>query len=180
MATVTKTKFGPADHGAELNYDEFVSADYESGFEYELINGRLYVSPAPDWPENYLETWLRNRLQSYSNAHGDVINYVAARARVFITGRPETTCPEPDIAAYSDAPLELPTREVKWQDLSPILVVEVMTGDVWKDLRRNVELYLEAESIREYWVVRKYPFGSTFTTKLLPGFKFVIDPRRNP
>jgi hypothetical protein len=28
------------------------------------------------------------------------------------------------------------------------------------------------------WVVRPFPYGSTFTTKFLPGFELVIDPRK--
>ena len=28
------------------------------------------------------------------------------------------------------------------------------------------------------WVVRSFPYGSTLTTKLLPGFSLLIDPRK--
>jgi len=72
--------------------------------------------------------------------------------------------------------------------------------DPEKDLFRNVELYFEVPSIREYWVLdaredpdhptmlvhRRYGgrwrvlevgFGETYTTRLLPGFELLIDPR---
>jgi hypothetical protein len=68
-------------------------------------------------------------------------------------------------------------------------------------LTRNPALYLTLRSIKEYWVlngavdpdepsliqhrrrgkswaVTTFPYGSTFTTRLLPGFELVIDPRR--
>ena len=199
MATVTK--LGPADHGRLMMLDEFETGDYEEGFKYELIDGRLYVMPMPDADENRVERWLDSALGTYSRDHRDVINFVSNKTRVFVPGRRLTTCPEPDLAAYADYPLDIPFRDLRWQDLHPVLVVEVMTGNARKDLTRNVELYLEIPSIREYWVidarddpeqptliqhrrhgrrwiVREFPFGSTFRTRLLPGFSLVIDPRQ--
>jgi Uma2 family endonuclease len=91
---------------------------------------------------------------------------------------------------------------VKWQLVSPVLVVEVLyEADPYKDLVRNVELYLQVPSIREYWIIdaridpdeptlivhrrrgkkwvrREYLHGETYTTKLLPGFRLRIDPHR--
>src|SRR5687768_15664390 len=84
---------------------------------------------------------------SYARSHPSVINYVTAKARVFVSGRRRTTCPEPDIAAYRDFPLaDLP--QVRWEDVSPMLVVEVLGGeDDQKDLVRNVALYLQVPTI---------------------------------
>jgi Uma2 family endonuclease len=82
-----------------------------------------------------------------------------------------------------------------------VLVCEVLRGDPDKDLRRNADLYLEVPSVKEYWVsdgradperptltqhrrcekrwvVRDYPYGSAFATKLLPEFALLIDPRK--
>src|SRR5205823_3821523 len=74
--------------------------------------------------------------------------------RVFIPDEPEATAPEPDSAAYRNFPLERPLRELRWQDLSPVLVVEVLSeDDPDKDLVRNVELYLQVPTIREYWII---------------------------
>ena len=118
-------------------------------------------------------------------------------------GRPDVTNPEPDVAAYRKFPLHRPTGEVRWQDVSPILVAEVLSvDDPDKDLVRNVDLYLQVPSIREYWVldttredpdhpyltvrrrwrgkwrVSEFAPGQTYTTSLLPGFKLRLDPRR--
>jgi Uma2 family endonuclease len=199
MATVTK--LGPADHGRRMTLEEFETGDYEEGFKYELIDGRLYVSPLPNPDENVLERWLDWELSTYSREHRDVINFVSSKTRVFVPGLRLTTCPEPDLAAYNDFPLGLPFGKLHWRDLSPLLVVEVMTGDNYKDMVRNTQLYLQVPTVREYWVldagddperptliqhrrhgrrwvVHEFPFGSTFKTRLLPGFSLVIDPRR--
>ena len=113
----------------------------------------------------------------------------------------DVTAPEPDVTAYRDFPLHLPFRSVRWEDVSPILVVEVLShDDPDKDLVRNVELYLQVPSIKEYWLfdtrddpeqlrlqvrrryrgrwsLREYGPGDIYTTKLLPNFTLVLDPR---
>ena len=200
MATVTK--LGPADHGRPMTFEAFMAGDYEEGYQYELIDGRLYVSPAANLPQDWVERWLHGKLDRYAREHPDIINYVTAGARVFVPGRRRITTPEPDLAAYHDFPLHLPLRRLRWQDVSPILVGEVLSiDDPDKDLVRNVELYFLVPSIKEYWVLdtRDDPdrptlrvhrrhgsrwrvidlaYGDTYTTKLLPGFELIIDPRR--
>jgi Uma2 family endonuclease len=194
-------KLGPADHDTELTLEEFDTADYVPGFKYELIEGRLYVSPSPNLAENMLERWLRNKLESYADKNPDVIQYVATRGRVFLPVRSRPSTPEPDLALYAEIPAEI-SRDTKWDELDPIIVAEILVeGDIWKELSRNPKLYLKVPSIREYWVLdgsvdparptliqfrrvgkkwvrMPYPFRSKFTTKLLPGFSLVIDPRK--
>jgi Uma2 family endonuclease len=200
--SIAHLKLGPSDHGRPLPLDGFESADYEPGFKYELIDGRLYVSPIASLPENILEDWLHDHLKGYAKAHADVIDYVTTKARVFIPSRPKATAPEPDIAAYHNFPRSTPLRELRWDDVSPLLVTEVLVeGKPDKDLDRNPDLYLAVPSVKDYcvldgrdepeqptliqhrrygkrWVIREYPYGTTFTTKLLPGFTLLIDPRK--
>src|SRR5437764_3177113 len=101
MSTV-HLKLGPADHDRPLSLDDYESADYEPGFKYEIIDGRLYVSPEANFPESVIENWLQRKLFAYSDAHRDVINYVAVKSRVFVHKRKKATVPEPDLAAYHD------------------------------------------------------------------------------
>ena len=202
MATVI-TKFGPKDHGRAMSLEDFLASSGEPGYKYELIDGRVYVSPAADQPHDSLDTWLFRVLLDYSRAHPEVVNYVSPSARVFVHGRRAATCPQPDLAAYHDFPHHLPLRQRRWQDLSPLLVVEIISEDTAeKDLERNVELYLEVPSIREYWVIdpRSDPdrptlrvyrrrgarwqkpievaYGETYASpRLLPGFALLVDPR---
>jgi Uma2 family endonuclease len=204
MTTAIKeiqTRLGPRDRGLPMTFDEFMRANYEEGYEYELIDGELYVLPTPNLPQNRIENWIGIKLQQYSLQHPEVINYVTNKARVIVSERPRATVPEPDQAAYRNFPLDAPWKKIRWQDVSPILVVEVVSrDDPYKDLVRNVKLYLQVPSIQEYWLIdpRKNPehptfrvhrrqrkkwrilqpaFGEVYTTKLLPGFALIIDPR---
>lgn len=197
----TKLHFGPADHGRAVTERQAEGAEYVGGFKYEIIDGRLYVSPSPNIPENRLERWLRRAVERYSDEHPATINYVTPKGRVYLPKSIRITVPEPDLAAYANFPDEDERPNAKWNDVSPLLVAEVLVeGSIEKDLGRNPDLYLSVPSIQEYWVVdgsvdsrqpsliqyvrrgKKWsitihPFGSTFTPKVLPGFSLVINPR---
>jgi len=199
MATVLK--IGPADHGRPFTLEEFKAGDYEEGYQYELIDGKLYVSPVPDAPQGVVNHWIERKLERYADGHPEVINFVYTRARVFVPGRPGVTNPEPDVTAYRDFPLDRDFREIRWQDVNPVLVVEVLSlDDPAKDLVRNVRLYRQVPSIGEYWILdtREDPnrptltvyrrsggrwrplrlgYGERYTTRLLPGFELTVDPR---
>jgi Uma2 family endonuclease len=203
MATVTKAaKLGPLDHGLPMTFEEYMAGDYQEGYRYELIDGRLYVSPLPNFPEDWVNTWLRTSLQVYAQANPRVINYVCGPGRVFVPDRPGTTTPEPDVLAYKNFRRPRRIRDIRWQDVSPILVGEVLSAnDPGKDLVRNVALYLQVPSIKEYWILdaredADYPSmlvyrrrgrrwqepievgpGETYTTPLLPGFALALDTR---
>ena len=194
----SKNTFGPADHGRPISDRQAVRARWVEGFRYEIIDGRIYVSPIPDLPHDDLVDWIARPLCKYADAHQDVISQVKTPARVFVPGSTRTTAPEPDLAAYRDYPFHLPIAERRWQDVSPIVVVEVVSGDVAKDLGRNVGLYERVPSIQEYWIVNRwhddfffgvfrkrggrwgkpidFTIGDTYTTKLLPGFSLRIKP----
>jgi Uma2 family endonuclease len=198
MATVTR--IGPADHGRPMTFDEYLAGDYEPGYKYELIDGELYVSPEANFAENRLEMWLLLKLGNYWEARPDVLRYLTNKARVFVPERRDVTAAEPDLAAYRTIPPYKSARDVNWQEFHPILVGEVLyQGDAYKDVERNVDLYLQVPSIKEYWLVdaRQDPDrptlrihrrhgkqwrisevapGETYSTRLLPGFELVNSP----
>lgn len=204
MPTATRVTLTPADHGREIDPDEFDAADGEEGHHYEIIDGRISVSPSPNAPHNALLMWLLFKLRDFSQEFPSVLNFVTTDSRVYLPNRRATTCPEPDIAAYENYPLHLPRSRRHWRTIHPVLVAEVVSPDTpEKDVERNVELYLEAASVREYWILdpnlnpdapdlRVYrrrgknwqkpidvPFGAAYETpRLLPGFRLVVDPDR--
>jgi Uma2 family endonuclease len=196
----TKSELSPADHGRRMTLPAFNRAGAVGGYRYELIDGRVYVSPAPNLPHDDVLEWVSRALHKYMDSHSDVINRLSTHGRVFEPGRPETTCPEPDLATYQNFPWHVPRQDRQWEDISPILVAEVASDDLAKDFGRNVELYEEVPSIREYWIIldadvatrflfRVYrrrgekwqkpidlKLGDTYTTRLLPGFSLLINP----
>lgn len=200
--TPVKLKIGPADHGRPVTAEELADAEYAEGYKYEIIDGRFYVSPQPNFYEHRLERWLRLKLEGFAGAHPDVIGWVATKARVFVPGRPELTVPEPDLAVYRENLDELADGELDWEDFRPLVVTEVLVAsEPEKDLVRNVDLYFQVPSVAEYWVldgrenpdeplliarrrwgsrwvITEVPYGETYTTRTLPGFELLIDPRR--
>jgi len=188
-----------ADHGRILTHDEWENAEYQPGFKYELIEGRLYVSPQPNQPENFLEEWIGLALRLYAIQNPEIVNYVTSKSRVYVDDLEETV-PEPDLSVYKDYSTEAVEDGRNWSTCNPVLVVEVLVdGDEAKDLTRNPEIYLAVPSIKEYWVVdgrinwrqpniichrrygkrwviRTHTAGSLFTSRLLPGFELLIKP----
>ncbi len=196
----TLVKIGPAEHGRPMTLGELEASELAEGHRYELIDGRLYVSPAANAPEGFLETWALRKLMRYAEDYPAVINHACGNARVFVPNQADVTNPQPDVAAYHDFPRPIDLRDLRWQDVSPVLVAEVLSADnPQKDLTRNADLYHQVPSIKEYWVIdgrddpnrptmtvhRRYGRrwrlihvqpGETYATRLLPGFELVLDP----
>jgi Uma2 family endonuclease len=190
----TAVRFGPKSHGRPVTDEELQHAEYRPGYDYEVIFGRLYVSPAPNPEHDVVEKHIYNQIYLYSLDRPDVVGYLTDRARVFVASEEKTTAPEPDLAVYANSP------DDDWREAEPFIVGEVLRGDsVDKDLFRNVSLYWQVTSIQEYWVidirqdsrrptlsvyrrargdwdVREYPPDAIYETPLLPGLKLRISP----
>lgn len=198
-AEPAKRVLGPFDHDRPMSLADFDRAECRVDWRAELIDGRVQMSPAPEHPHDFVNHWLYNALNGYWAAHPGVLKYVTMRSRVYVRGRRKSTCPEPDVAAYGDYPFHLPLFKRTWKTMTPLLVAEVLSEDANKDLKRNVALYAQVPSIREYWVVDPlaerddeflrafrrhgegwqkplhFRLGETYETKLLPGFRLLLD-----
>lgn len=194
----TTLRFGPKDHGRAVSDEELELAKYQPGYDYEVIFGRLFVSPAPNPEHDVVEKHIYNQIYLYSLDHSDVVGYVTDRARVFVESEEKTTAPEPDLAVYAEGP------DDDWRAVGPFIVGEVLRGeDIDKDLFRNVDLYWRVPSIQEYWVfdirenarrpsllvhrrtrngwdTQELAASETYQTPLLPGLKLVISPPARP
>lgn len=195
----TQLYLTPRDQGRALSLEQLEHADSQEGYHYELIDGKLEVSPLPDLPHDFIRKWLEGRLDDYSDQHPNILAHVQAPARVFVPGRPAVTTPEPDLAGYQDFPEAPDVEDLDWHNFSPMLVAEILSEDTAdKDLVRNLDLYLHVPSIREYWIVdprtdANHPSltvyrrrgqrwqrpieiagGGTYTTRLLPDFQLIL------
>jgi Uma2 family endonuclease len=201
LLTSPPIQLHPGDHGREMSLEDFERAIYEDGHHYELIEGRIYVSTMPDPPQDSIEMMLLMLLSGYRFNHPEVINHVTNKSRVFVPGVESVTCPEPDIAAFHEYPHDRARHgRLRWNEVSPVLVVEVVSQcDPKKNLGRNVDLYERVPSIREYWIVSDeeetgFPSllvyrrrgknwqkpiavapGRTYSTRLLPGFELKLE-----
>jgi Uma2 family endonuclease len=186
-------QLGPQDAGLELTHEAFCAAEWEPGFRYELVAGRLAVTPAPNLPNAAVERWFDKLMLKYSFAHPDRVAEVFAKSRVITRALGGTTDVEPDVSLYRSLPTNL--REARWQDTRPFLVIEVMSeSNRDKDLVRNRQIYGLVPSIEEYWIVdpltdpapsmlvlargpdgawveRPVAAGATYRTDLLPGLE---------
>jgi Uma2 family endonuclease len=197
-----RVRLSPAWAGRDISLEDFDNADYLEGWRFELIDGRVEAFPPPSPRHDFVFVWIAKRLNVYSDAHPRVINFVTPRCRVFAPRRQMATCPEPDLAAYRNYPTRWRPQMFSWQDVQPILVIEIISPRyAHKDLGRNVTLYGEAPSVREYWIfdprdrkgnltLRAYrkrgarswqrpidvPFGGAYITPLLRDFTLIVDP----
>lgn len=196
----TGLRIGPADHDREISDDEYVVSDFEEGYKYELIDGRLRVAPAPDFAHFFDSDYLVREFKRYAHKRPEIVGLVAyGGVRVFVPAGRRTTVPEPDIAIYRERPR---SRKTNWREISPFIVVEVLSpGDPEKDLVRNVDLYRQVPSILEYWIydqtdeasgpkllvyrresgsddwsLTEYGADAKYTSKLLPGFALNVMP----
>jgi Uma2 family endonuclease len=196
--TTSKTMLGPKDHGRAMTMEEFDQSVDSEGYYFELVDGRVFVSPVPNAPHEWVNHWLAEALRAYSRACPGVINFVSTASRVFPVGRPGPTSLEPDIAAYNDFPTGRPYRQLNWRDIHPVLVAEVLSPDnPEKDVERNVALYPFVPTLQEYWILdalhptltltayrrsgRRWrkpitvPEDGVYTTPLLPGFALTVN-----
>jgi Uma2 family endonuclease len=105
MAT-TRIQIGPADHGRRMTLEEFVEADEEPGYRYELARGVLEVTEVPYDPHAKIVDNLREALSAYRRLHPGVFYCIghAGEVRLIIPGLGSDR--NPDVAiVFSDAPL---------------------------------------------------------------------------
>ena len=151
MATVTSTtRIGPADHGRSMTLEEFLEAEEEEGYRYELARGVLEVTHVPNDPHGLTVWILLSSIAVYSREHPGVI-YRAGGGSEFrlwlpamISGR------NPDVAvALRATPKDWRGRRL------PSLVFEVVSEGSDAHERDYVTKRAEylAYGLREYWIV---------------------------
>ena len=134
---------GPDDQGLEMSLEEFEKAIGAEGFKYELIDGRVEVSPLPDLLHDTFEMRLMLLLWRFIDLHPEIANYASPKARIFVPGHRRATCPEPDVSLFPDVPWNQRPLRVNWRDVSPIVVAEVISpGNTSKDLVRKTSSFI--------------------------------------
>jgi Uma2 family endonuclease len=149
MATVaTPLRIGLADHGRTMTLDEFLEAEEEEGYRYELARGVLEVSEVPNDPHGDVVANLYDAISRYRRDHPGVIRrYGGGNEFRFwlprmISGR------NPDLGVVlHGAPKDWRGRRI------PVLAAEVVSrGHIQRDYQTKREEYL-AYGLLEYWIV---------------------------
>jgi Uma2 family endonuclease len=186
MSTTTRTIIGPADHGRKMGFDEFIEAETEGGYLYELARGVIDVSEVPGIDHGEVVDRLTQMFCDFRREHPGVIKYRAGGGECRIRIRGMSSDRHPDQAIYLDPQPEVETRV--WEHWVPTIVVEVVSvGGEDRDYVEKSEEYLKF-GVQEYWILDPsdralivhrrvgdeldIPLiepGATYQTPLLPG-----------
>jgi Uma2 family endonuclease len=154
MATATRTArrihIGPADHGRRMTLDEFIRADFQEGWLYELGRGVVEVTEVPGiWHGRIVER-ITEMFTLYKRRHPGRIKYRAGGGECRIRLPGMVSDRHPDQAIYLD---QEPGEKDIWTKWIPSIVVEVVGPRSRKrDFVTKREEYLRM-GVREYWIL---------------------------
>ncbi len=168
MATVNAIRISPADQGRKMTLEEFLEAEAEEGYRYELARGILEVTEVPNDPHGEIVWKLVSALAINQQKHPGIIHRAggAGEYRLWlprmVSGR------NPDVAVtLRNTPRDKRRRR------PPALVMEVVSQGNEARERDYVikrEEYL-AFGIREYWIVD--PVTQTVTVLVRDGDSWI-------
>ena len=184
MATRESVRMlGPEDHGRPISDEEYLAAEFEEPWRYELVDGRLVVmSPNSEEHDDSAEPW-RNHLGAYKLAHRDRVQKVVPEAWVRVSqGKYRIG----DLGVYLVSDRSVLRRPAR----APELMIEILSPGLDSVERDSVEKRAEYHAIgvleyiivdylvRRVLVLTSAPAGyeervlteaDTYTSPLLPG-----------
>jgi Uma2 family endonuclease len=118
----------------------------DDGNRYEVLDGRLLVTPQAAFGHQHVAFALARKLADYCERHG--VGFVVGPGAI-IFGRNEL---QPDVQVCPGA---LPAASTAWIRLPrPILVAEVLSESTRRrDLEDKRDAYLRRRKIPDYWIV---------------------------
>jgi Uma2 family endonuclease len=149
MANVASPpRIGPTDQGRRMTLEEFLEAEEEEGYRYELARGVLEVVEVPNDPHGVVVCNLYTAVARYRGEHPGVIHRFGGGSEFrfwlpgMISGR------NPDLGVVlRGAPCDWRGRRIA------ALAAEVVSRDsVERDYQIKREEYL-AYGLLEYWIV---------------------------
>ena len=165
MATIA-TRLGLADHGRAMTLDDFLEAEVEQGYRYELARGALEVTQVPGDPHGQVVCNLYDSLANYRRTHpGVVLRYGGGDEfqlllPVLASGR------NPDLGVV----LRGAGRDHRGRKVVALVAEVVSAGSVERDYRTKREEYL-AHGVLEYWIID--PAERRFTLLVRDGDAWV-------
>ena len=193
MATVTpavQITIGPRDAGRTMTLDEFIAADWQEGYLYELARGVVVVTSVPHPRHGRIVRRIARVFDRYDEAYPRTIKYAAggAECRLRLPGLMSDR--HPDQAIYLTPE---PSGTHLWHRWTPAIVVEVVSRSAEaRDYVEKREEYLHL-GVLEYWIFdshrrkmmalkrngdvwveQELGDAATYRTELLPGLEVSV------
>ncbi|MGF1600924.1 MAG: Uma2 family endonuclease [Chloroflexi bacterium AL-N5] len=125
----------------------------EDGKRYEIINGELFVTRAPDWQHQRICVRLGGLLDAWSQETGD--GEVAVAPGIIFA---EADNVIPDLVWVRQERLNNMLDDAGHLTTAPELIVEVLSQSA-QDQRRDRELKLKlysSQGVQEYWIIDRF------------------------
>ncbi len=120
----------------------------DDGNRYELVDGELFVTPAPSPAHEMLSSVLHGILAPYVQAHA--LGHVFTPRAVVRTGK---SAVEPDLMVQP----RMPTLPELWVDMpTPWLVVEILSRTTERRDRQQKRRFYQRIGVAEYWMVDRW------------------------
>jgi Uma2 family endonuclease len=162
----------------------------DDGWQYEVIKGVLYMTPAPNTDHQLVSRELLWHMLNFVKQHGlgELFN---APIDVYLPG--QETPVEPDLAFIATARQEIISK--RGIEDAPDLIVEILSpSNWWRDRRAKLPLY-EETGVPECWIIdpdlqtvevfvlrdQQYVLlgqwgqGEVVTSQALTGFQVAVD-----
>jgi Uma2 family endonuclease len=126
---------------------DMVRALPDDGKRYEVIDGELFVTPAPTLGHQRAAFELGTLLKSYVATHG--IGEVVLSPADVLTA--EHVMVQPDVFV---APLVEGRKPASWKDVGiPLLAIEILSPSTARADRQVKRRLYQRERVSEYWIV---------------------------
>ncbi len=141
-------RIGLADRGRRMTLDEFLEAEVEEGYRYELARGVLEVTQVPNDPHFQVVTNLYLAIARYHRTYPGVILRFGGGAELQLVIPQMISGRNPDLGVVlRGAPKDWRGRRI------PALAAEVISrGSIERDYVTKREEYL-AYGLQEHWIV---------------------------
>ncbi len=151
MATVAApVRIGPVDHGRSMTLDEFLEAEVEEGFRYELARGALEVTQVPGEDHGHVVWNLYRLIAEYDRVKPGVVRRCGGGAeyQLLLPGMVSGRNPDVAVTLQNTAPDRRGHRP-------PALAIEIVSEGSEARERDYVTKRAEylAYGLREYWIV---------------------------
>ncbi len=136
----------PAQHSLDWTANAAMALP-EDGNRYEVLDGELFVTPAPSWQHQSAVSALESLLRPYVTSNGLGWLRHAPADIVFAS----TILVQPDLFVV---PPQGGTPPRNWSDVSSLLlVIEVLSPATARADRHRKRLIYQAHGVPEYWIV---------------------------